>query len=711
MFVERLRRFVLLCCAWFLIGSAFSPTQSQESFQTLAGAAAAAREAGKVDEAIRDYGQAVALRPDWAEGWWYLGTLQYDRDHYPEAIPALRKLVQLSPNLWAGWAFLGLSEFETKDYSNALPDLEKAQSIGIGDDAELSRVSAYHLALLLNRNGQFERATALLLSISGQGELPPQIKSALGIALLRIPLLPDQIDPSRDAFLQAAGEAAAAAAKDPAQGVEILGKLVNEHPETPFLHYAYGRLLSTYGRTEDALAAQQREAKISPESVVVQMQIATLQLALHQFPEGLRSAQQAVALASDSSAAHGLLGKALEANGKRQQATAETQKAATLLPEKPRVDDQTAKLYAIPAGAKPTAAAGGSSEATGAGSALWQAAMSDYTSRRYPEAIAALKQWVELKPNDGTAWAVMGLSEYATRDYDNALIHLERAQQVGVAASPQAIELARYRLGSLLIRKSQFEDATELLGPLASQLPLANDIQFALGLALLRIPSLPEEIDPARRPLVEQSGDVAQLLLASKYDQAFPKLQKLIEQYPATPFLHYADGTALDSLSQYDEAKAQMRAEIKISPQSALPWARLASIALRQRLPEEALPPAQNAVKLAPDSADAHYVLGRAWADTGDTAKAIPELERASQLSPGSPEIHFALAKAYAKANQPEKASEERATFARLNAMAEQQRAQHGNQAYQGAHDAANPSVLSSQGSSQGSSQTSAPPQ
>ncbi|MGA9305596.1 MAG: tetratricopeptide repeat protein, partial [Candidatus Sulfotelmatobacter sp.] len=87
-------------------------------------------------------------------------------------------------------------------------------------------------------------------------------------------------------------------------------------------------------------------------------------------------------------------------------------------------------------------------------------------------------------------------------------------------------------------------------------------------------------------------------------------------------------------------------------------------------------------------------VLGRALADSGDTAKAIPELERANQLSPDSPEIHFALAKAYAKANQPEKASEERATFARLNALAEQQRAQRGDQAYQGAHDAANPSIL-----------------
>jgi predicted Zn-dependent protease len=677
------------------------------TFEALAQAASTAREAGRADEAIHDYSQAVALRPDWAEGWWYLGTMQYDRDRYADAIPALRQLVQIAPNLGAARAFLGLSEFETRDYDNSFADLQKAQSIGVADDPELAHVSAYHFALLLNRHRQFEQATALLLSTSGQSELPPQIKSALGMALLRIPLLPDQVDPSQDAFLQSAGEVAAAAARNPAQAVDVLGRLVNEHPQAPYLHYAYGLALATAGQTEEALAAQQRETEISPESVLPRMQIATLQLALHQFPAALRSAQQALALAPDSSAAHELLAKALEANGKRQQAADETRKAATLLPEKAQVDQQTAKIYGIASNAKPSGATSsgrepGSGKPSETNSAEWQRAMSDYASQHYAEAITALKKWVEEKPGDGTAWAVMGLAEFELRDYDNALIHLQRGQQLGVGASPQAIELAKYRLASLMLRKGQFEMATELLGPLAGQPPLAGEIQFALGLALLRIPSLPDEVDAARRPLVEQAGDAAQLLLASKYDQAFPKLQKLMEQYPTTPFLHYADGTALDSLSQYDEAKAQMRAEIRISPDSALPWTRLASIALRQRLPDEALPAAQNAVRLAPDSADAHYVLGRAWADSGDAGKAIPELERASQLSLDSPEIHFALAKAYAKVNQPEKASEERATFARLNALAEQQRAQHGGQAYQGAHDAANSSILGSQPNVQG---------
>ena len=691
MFLERLRRSALCCCMALLItcgenraaGGQTAAGSTQENFQTLAEVATTAREAGKPDQAIEDYTRAVTLRPDWAEGWWYLGTMQYDRDHYSEAIPPLQKLVQLSPDLGSGWSFLGLSEFETKDYAKALADLERAQILSNGDDPELARVSAYHLALLLNRNGEFERATALLLSASAQSQASPQIKSALGMALLRIPLLPGEVDPSHDALMQAAGEAAQS------KSLDALRALVDEHPKTPSLHYAYGLALAAAGQTKDALTAQRQEALISPESPLPRIQIATLELSLGESQQALRAAQEAASLAPDSSSAHQALAKALESAGKHQQAEQEARIAASLSPEKPRADPRVASLYAIPLAAESNAAA----PAVNADD--WNQAMADYSVGHYPEASAALKTWVERKPDDGTAWAVMGLSEFELKDYDNALIHLQRGQQLGVGASPQAIELAKYRLAILLNRKGQFETATDLLAPFAGQEPLASEIQFALGIALLRIPSLPDQIDASKHSLVERSGDITQLLLASKYDLAFPKIQKLIEEYPATPFLHYAYGTALDSLSQYDEAKAQMWAEIQISPRSALPWTRLASIALRQHLPDEARAAAEKAVQLAPDSADAHYVLGRTWTELGDAQKAIGELELASGFSPASPEIHFALARAYAKANQPEKANQERATFARLNALAEQQRAQHGDQSYQGPHDAANSSILS----------------
>jgi predicted Zn-dependent protease len=143
----------------------------------------------------------------------------------------------------------------------------------------------------------------------------------------------------------------------------------------------------------------------------------------------------------------------------------------------------------------------------------------------------------------------------------------------------------------------------------------------------------------------------------------------------------------LASLSQYDEAEAQLRDEIRISPGSALPYIRIAFIALKTQRPGDALAAAQRAVQLAPQSAEAHYILGRALLGSGDTQQAIKELETANGMMPNSPEIHFHLARAYSKAKQPEKAEQEREIFARLNTVAEQQRSTRGSQAYGASHD------------------------
>ena len=159
------------------------------SFETLAKAASAAREAGRADEAIRDYRGALEMRPGWEEGWWFLGTLEYDRDGYSEAIVAFQRLVDLAPTAGPAWNFLGLCEFETKDYANSLEHLRKGQELGDGDDPEIARVSKYHLALLLIRNGEFDAAADLLRRTFGRGQMSTQVKVALGLAMLGVPLL------------------------------------------------------------------------------------------------------------------------------------------------------------------------------------------------------------------------------------------------------------------------------------------------------------------------------------------------------------------------------------------------------------------------------------------------------------------------------------------------------------------------------------------
>jgi tetratricopeptide (TPR) repeat protein len=697
-------------------------------FEAVAKSATAAREAGHADDAIRQYRRAVEIDPGWAEGWWYLGTLLYDGDRYSEAIPALRKLVDLLPSAGPAWNFLGLCEFEMKDYRNSLEHLEKGQRLGDGDDPEIARVSKYHLALLLVRSGAFDRAATLLAFTFGQSDMSAQIKIALGLAILRVPLLPEEVDHSQDALISATGEVAAALAQNnTAKALNSFPSLLKDFPDTPYLHFTYGKTLALAGRNEEALQQQHEETVISPASALPWIEISQLELRLQHAQKALHAAEKAVQQAPNSPATHRALGRVLQILGQKEKAVEHLAVADKLAPEKFRPEERIARLYskrALPrpegnvlvAASQPRDPGAESFEelssraatARAAGHAdqaiqsyqralqlrpewdegRWNLAMLQYSGGRYPEAISELKSWVERHPNFGTAWAVMGLCEFEMKEYKNAFVHLQRGEELGFGGSPEAVGLARYDLAVLENRNGQFESAMETLAPGTRSGTLAKEVRIALGMALLRVPLMPDQVEPSRVTLVETAGEIAALLQNSKYDQAYPKFQALLKEYPSVPFLHYAYGTALAALSEFDEAEIELHAELQVSPGSELPYVSLASVALKRHRPAEALDSAQHAVQLAPESAESRYVLGRACLELGQNEQAVHELQTASKLAPGSPEVHFNLAKAYTKAKLPEKAEQERAIFVRLNALVEQQKSLSGNQAYGGSHDA-----------------------
>jgi tetratricopeptide (TPR) repeat protein len=119
-----------------------SPPSQQSNpadFDALAQSAASARDSGRVSEAIPLYRRALDLRPDWAEGWWYLGTLLYDANQFRDAIPAFEKVLALAPNAPGTLNFLGLCEFETGDYDSALQHLDRAYPPSAQEDPQVAR--------------------------------------------------------------------------------------------------------------------------------------------------------------------------------------------------------------------------------------------------------------------------------------------------------------------------------------------------------------------------------------------------------------------------------------------------------------------------------------------------------------------------------------------------------------------------------------------
>src|SRR5438445_13683330 len=69
--------------------TAQSPSQdhpkADSSFAELQRAAASEAENGNIADAIRDTQRALEMQPEWKEGWWNLGMLQYEANQYAEA--------------------------------------------------------------------------------------------------------------------------------------------------------------------------------------------------------------------------------------------------------------------------------------------------------------------------------------------------------------------------------------------------------------------------------------------------------------------------------------------------------------------------------------------------------------------------------------------------------------------------------------------------
>jgi len=643
---------------FFVTGLGFCQTDSP-GFDSTAQAATGAREAGKIAEAIQLYKKSLELKPDWVEGWWYLGTMQYDADQFAAAIPAFQAVTKLAPQVSAAWNYLGLCEFETADYESAKNDLEKGLATGKANEEDTRRVARYHLALLRNRSGEFEKSAELLGQEFANGPFPNDAKFALGLATLHVGLLPRDVDPSKDALVSDVGEAAALLAQGRVQdAIRAFDEATAKYSNTPFVNYAEGLALTASGDEEGGLVRFRRELKVFPHNVLAQIAISRIEI-----KRGKASASQ------ELRAAEKLLASAISPESQIVKLYARARGTSGTISNAPAAASPAndAAFNQLARAAAARQAEGKMSEAIANyekalqiqpnwDEGLWSLAMLDYSQGRPAESLAALKSWTARNPNLGTAWAVMGLCEFALKDYNNSLIHLGRGEELGLSGTPEAVRTARYNYATLLTRAGQFQKASHVLGNHTLNVESDKELQFVLGLASLHIARLPGEVADSQNSLVARTGEAVALLNESKYDLGIPKVKQLIVDYPGTPMLHFICGKALSALSNYDEAAEQFELEAKLSAKEPSPLVDLALTRLQQHRASDALAPAEHAMQLAPNSAEAHYALGRVYLELKRFDLAVTQLEFAARLAPSSPEVHFNLAKAYARQNQPEKA-------------------------------------------------------
>ena len=307
-------------------------------FDSLSARAKRALDADKLDEAIPLLRKALAINPQWAEGWWSLGTTLYDENRFAEASLAFQKVVTLDPKHGTAHALLGLSEFEMDEDDAALKNIEESKSLGTDLDAQLRDVIMYHEGVLLQRKGLFVAAQKPLASLCLGGNRNPDVLRAFGMAALHMNgRRPPAAGTEASGAVDIVGRGACLAAyKDFDASKEVFTQAIAQYSKFPFVHFAYGRELIDAREIPAAVEQFKIEASQSREPVLSLLQIAAAEYKVDS-QAGLPYAQQAVKLVPKMPFAHFLNGLLLMDTGEYEKAVPELEFAKKGMPNEPKV--------------------------------------------------------------------------------------------------------------------------------------------------------------------------------------------------------------------------------------------------------------------------------------------------------------------------------------------------------------------------------------
>jgi tetratricopeptide (TPR) repeat protein len=320
------------------------PGKSSPQFDQLVKEATAARQAEHWEDAVDLYTRIVKLRPDYAEGYWYQGTALYQLDKFQECRDSFRKVIRFSPKNGSAHAFLGLCEFGLKNYDRALDQLMQSRLLGVADK-DLGGVARYHAGIIMTRIEQYSQALQTLGEFAVEGNDNPRIIEAMGIATLRMPMLPNEVPPDRREMVLMAGRGSyMMATRQTAAAGKAFEGLVARYPETPNIHYAYGVFL-LIEQPAKAIEEFKRELEIQPNDAESLMQIAYQNLKDSDPASALPWAKQAVEAAPNVFAAHRALGEALVGTGDVEGGIAQLQIAINQAPDSPGTHFALAKAY------------------------------------------------------------------------------------------------------------------------------------------------------------------------------------------------------------------------------------------------------------------------------------------------------------------------------------------------------------------------------
>jgi tetratricopeptide (TPR) repeat protein len=315
-------------------GTAQKPPMKESRFNQLKKEADQARKDQRNAEACRIYEQLVKLKPGWAEGWWYLGSLYYQQRQFVAASVSLEKFTALEPENGQGWGLRGIAEYYSREYKAALQHLTQARELGLGDNLELARNVRFHQALLLNRSRHFEEAMAILSGFGVEHLESAAVLDALGAAALRVAEPVDQLPAPKQEMVRLFGKATFLAAEQKLdESLKLFEELEIRYRGQPNVAFVFGLALLVEKQYEKAMEYFNLELARDPNHIPSLLRLAFRMLEINQLDSCASYALKIIELEPEDYAGYYLMGRIQLYQREYPQAITSLEKSASLAPE------------------------------------------------------------------------------------------------------------------------------------------------------------------------------------------------------------------------------------------------------------------------------------------------------------------------------------------------------------------------------------------
>jgi serine/threonine-protein kinase len=545
----------------------------------------------RLEEAIRYYTAAVALRPQSPNAHYGLANPLHGKGRLDEAIAEYREAIRLKKDFPEAHTNLGLALADQDRLDEAIAEYRLA--IASRQEFPEAHIAHTNLGAALKRQGWRDEAIAAYREAIRLKKDYPEANYNLGNALLDLGRLDEAIAAYREAI-----------------------KSKQPLPRAHLAHYSLGLALQRQGRLDKAIAAYREAIRLKKDYPEANYNLGNALERQGRLDEAIAAYREAVRLKKDYPEAHNNLGSTLADQGRLDEAIAEYRLAVAS-----RQDFPEAHLAHYGLGR----ALADQSRLDGAIAAYRQAIRlkNDYPEAhfnlglalkrqgRLDGAIAAYRQAIRLKKDYPEAHCNLALALQRQGRLDEAIAEYRLA----VASRQEFPEahLAHYGLGGTLKRKGRLDEA---IAEFREAIRLKKDYPEAhnnLGAALENQGRLDEAIAEYR------------LAVASRQD------------FPEAHLAHENLGNALRRKGRLDDAIAEYREAIGLKKDWAIPHFDLGIAFGQKGLLDEAIAAYREALRIKPEYPEAHCNLGFALQQQGEFQQALIEVRRAQELGATDP--------------------------------------------------------------------------